>query len=121
MFSVGNLDNRYLHGLEIYISFIYLFRFEMEKLLGELPELVWDNISLYLTEQDLYRMSIILPKMLRYPAIEWTVNEFITDNPGECVICNCRFPYATFLEVHYNLAHPVPIEEQLRRFFSLER
>ena len=118
---VRNLDNRYLHELEIYISFIYLFRFEMEKLLSELPELVWDNISLYLTEQDLYRMTIILPKMLRYPAIEWTVNEFITENPGECVICNCRFPTATFLEVHYALAHPVPIEEQLRRFFSLER
>ena len=121
MFSVGNLNNRYLHGLGICISFIYLFRFEMEKLLNELPELVWDNISWYLTDQDLYRMSLILPEMLRYPAIEWTVNEFINDNPGECIICNCRFPYATFLAVHYNLAHPVPIEEQLRRFFSLER
>ena len=120
--SVRNLDSRYLHELENCISFIYLFRFEMERsFLANLPDLVLDNILLYLTEQDLYRVSIIFPEiMLNYPAIEWIVNEFKSENPGECLICNCRFPTATFLGVHYALAHPVPIEEQLRRFFSLE-
>ena len=106
--------------ISYYISFIYLFRFEMERLLCNLPELVWDNILFYLTEQDLYRVTLMLPEMLNYPEIEWIVNEFKGENPLECIICKCRFQAATILGVHYALAHPIPIEEQLRRFFSLE-
>ena len=92
----------------------------MEKsFLASLPDLVLENILSRLTDQELYRMTIVFPDMLEYPAIEWTVNEFISNNPGECVICNCRFSTATALGSHYALAHPIPIEEQIRRFFSL--
>ena len=103
-----------------YFKLMYLFRFEMERLLCDLPELVWDNILFYLPDQDLYKVTIMLPEMLKFCQVEWIVNEFKDENSFECKICMCRFRAATILGAHYGLAHPIPIEEQLRRFFSLE-
>ena len=36
-----------------------------------------------------------------------------------CSICNAQMNTAVLFKVHMDMAHPMPIEERLRRFFSL--
>ena len=91
-----------------------------KKMIYEIPELVWDRLIYYMGPQQLYTLTRKMPKLLRIGAIEWEVNEFKGRNPYACRECTNRFASVVILRAHRDLAHPVPIEEQLRRFFTIE-
>ena len=82
------------------------------------PVLVWKKILSFFTPAELYTLTRELPELLELTDVERLVNEYENMNSYVCSICNARMNTAVLFKVHMDMVHPMPIEEQLRRFFS---
>ena len=82
------------------------------------PVLVWKKILSFLTPHELYTLTRELSELLEIPDVGQRVNEYENMNSYVCSICHARMNTAVLFDVHMDMAHPMPIEEQLRRFFS---
>ena len=83
------------------------------------PVLVWEKILSFLNPDELYTLTRELSELLEIPDVWERVNEYENMNSYVCSICNAQMNTAVLLKVHMDMAHPMPIEERLRRFFSL--
>ena len=92
---------------------------ESEKTVHQYPDLVWKRIAHFLGPQGTYTLSVKLPEVMGVYSINKEVKNFRDKNPFSCRKCTNCFPCMPLLQAHMDLAHPVPIEEQLRLFFSL--
>ena len=82
------------------------------------PVLVWEKILSFLNPDELYTLTRELSELLEIPDVGQRVNEYENMNSYVCSICHARMNTAVLFDVHMDMAHPMSIEEQLRRFFS---
>ena len=82
------------------------------------PVLVWKKILSFFTSAELYTLTRELPKLLELSDVEQLVNEYENMNLYVCSICDARMNTAVLFNSHMRLAHPMSVEEQLRRFCS---
>ena len=89
--------------------------------LYDLHDDVIEEIAEHLPDSTLHALTRAFPLLLLNCTIEWRVCEYIFTNPYPCKACRKRTSTATQLRVHKALTHAEPIEQQMRRFFSLEK
>ena len=82
------------------------------------PVLVWKRILSFFTSAELYTLTRELPKLLGLSDVERLVNEYENMNSYICGICDARMNTAVLFGSHMRLAHPMSIEEQLRKLCS---
>ena len=83
-----------------------------------LPVLVWKKILSFFTPAELYTLTRELPELLEFSDVERLVNEYENMNSYVCSICNARMNTAVLFNSHMDFAHPMSVEERLRRFCS---
>ena len=82
------------------------------------PVLVWKRILSFFTSAELYTLTRELPELLELSDVERLVNEYENMNSYVCSICDACMNTAVLFNSHMQFAHPMSVEEQLRRFCS---
>ena len=58
-----------------------------------------------LTPPQLYDIVLIDQGFLKWPSVEWSVREYIQENPHLCKFCFARFPSLGYALLHFVLNH----------------
>ena len=58
-----------------------------------------------LTPPQLYDIALLDQGFLKWPSVEWSVREYIQENPHLCKFCFARFPSLGSAFLHFMLNH----------------
>ena len=83
------------------------------------PDIIEHHLCDYMDNATCYRLTRAFPLLMLNKTLHQKTEQYKVETPYRCIRCRKRVSSLTQLRLHNATTHPESIEEQMKRFFSL--